>query len=212
MVISFIGNSCIKKECQINGSSYEFVLPFTLSPAQEIYHIGDTITISSEVKNPVFERKTGNYYTLDDFKFYLVNDIYKMDTSASGYFSMEYFDLIIDKVSYYNLYKFSDGSNHLQLQYYYLNNKYILNYKLVLKKHGLYLFKLWSDINYRNGDQWFEGKCDNIENHAVVFMNGRSDNNINLIDDAYNADYHIFKSNRELVYLDAGGYCFKVIE
>ena len=61
LIIGFVItlNSCEKEECdKVSLGVYEFVLPFELSPAQETYHIGDTITIKSIITNPIYERKT----------------------------------------------------------------------------------------------------------------------------------------------------------
>jgi len=50
-------NSCIKDDdCGPKYGTYEFVLPFELSPSSEVFHIGDTITISSSIENTIYER------------------------------------------------------------------------------------------------------------------------------------------------------------
>ncbi len=206
-------SSCIKKDdpCNISGGKYEFVLPFSLSPAQETYHIGDTITISSMVTNPVYERKTGNSYYLDDFKFYMINQIWFMDT-IDNYKNYDFFKLIIDSSYYSNIFHFSNGTSDLQFQYNYISNYYTISFKIIPQKKGRFLMTLWSDIEYMAGDQEFDGKCKNIKDHAVIYLNNRQDNNINLIDEAENQNYQSVYINKESNYLDAGGYCFKVIE
>ena len=212
-IFIFTFSSCIKtdEDCNIPGGVYEFVLPFTLSPAQEIYHIGDTITISSFVNNPIFERKTGNYYTLENFKFYMKNSIWYMDT-IDNYKNYYFFELIIDSSYYSNIFQFSNGTSHLQFQYDYISNNYSITYKIIPHKKGHFLMTLWSDINYMNANQYFDGKCDKIDDHAVIYLNDRQDNNIDIIDVAKNQNYNYFKINKESNYLDAGGYCFKVID
>jgi len=211
--IILIFNSCIKKDdpCNISGGRYEFVLPFSLYPAQETYHIGDTITISSMVTNPVYERKTGNSYYLDDFKFYMKNQIWFMDT-IDNYKNYDFFKLIIDSSYYSNIFHFSNGISHLQFQYNYISNYYTIAFKIIPQKKGHFLMTLWSDIEYMAGNQEFDGKCKNIKDHAVIYLNNRQDNNINLIDEAKNQNYQSVYINKESNYLDAGGYCFKVIE
>ncbi len=206
-------SSCIKEEnCnRTSGGSYEFVLPFSLSPAQETYHIGDTITISSTVNNLVYERKTGNSYYLDDFKFYIINQIWLMDT-IDNYKNYDFFKLIIDSSYYSNIFHFSNGTSDLQFQYNYISNCYTISFKIIPQKKGHFLMTLWSDIEYIAGDQEFEGKCKNTKDHAVIYLNKRQDNNIHLIDEAKNKNYINYKRNKESNYLDAGGYCFNVIE
>jgi hypothetical protein len=207
-------SSCIKHnddQCNLPENRYEFVLQYTLSPAQEYYHIGDTITISSIVKNPVYERNTNSNYILNNFKFYMKNSIWFMDT-INNYKNYHFFKLIIDTSYYYNIFEFSNGTSHLQFQYNYSSNNYSITYKLIPQKKGHFLSTFWSDINYVDGDQYFAGKCQKVDDHAVCYLNNRLDNNIDLIDEAKNQNYKYYKLNKEQNYLDAGGFCFKVID
>ena len=207
-------SSCIKKEnCdRISGGSYEFVMPFTLSPAQEIYHIGDTITISSTVNNPVYERKTGNSYYLDDFKFYLVSYLYYMDTLITDYSDFNRFKVFLDSTYEQNIFTYSDGHNSILGQYNYQNNQYSYEFKLVAKEKGSYLFTTGSDIDYYGKDQHFNGKCSNTDVDARFYMNDRSDNNSHLLDEALNSNFKLYTKHLDKQYLDFGGYCFKVVD
>ncbi len=209
-------SSCIKKDdpCNISGGKYEFVLPFSLSPAQETYHIGDTITISSTVNNPVYERKTGNSYYLDNFKFYLVSYLYYMDTLITDYSDFNRFKVFLDSTYEQNIFTYSDGHNSILGQYNYQNNQYSYEFKLVAKEKGSYLFTTGSDIDYFGKDQHFNGKCSNTDVDARFYMNGRSDNNSHLLNEASNKYYKGYLANNkfETHFLDFGGYCFKVVD
>ncbi len=207
-------SSCIKeKNCdRISGGRYEFVLPFSLSPAQETYHIGDTITISSTVNNPVYERETGKSYFLDDFKFYLVSYLYYMDTLINDYSDFNRFEVLLDSSYKQNIFTYSDGNNSILAQYNYKNNQYSYEFKLVAKEKGSYLFTTGSDISYDGKNQFFEGKCSNISNDAKSYMNGRSDNNSHLLDEALNHNFKLYTKRLDKQYLDFGGYCFKVVD
>jgi len=204
-------SSCVKDECNIVGGEYEFVLQFELSPADSVFHIGDTITITSKMSNPIYEKKTNTNYTLNDFKFYLVTSIYDMDTNIIDYEQFNYFDLLIDSNYWYNISYYSSGESHLQLQYEYNDNNYNIIFKLIPKKTGNFYLNQYSDINYVGGKQYFDGKCDNVDNGAIVYMNERKDNNFHVMSEAKNEYYKEWSKHKEK-YLDNGGYCFKVID
>ena len=200
------------KNCDhISGSSYEFVMPFTLSPAQEVFHIGDTITISSFVKNPIYERITGNSYTLDDFKFYLVSYLYYMDTLINDYSDFNRFEVLLDSSYEQSIFTYSDGDNSILGQYTYKNNQYSYEFKLVAKEKGSYLFTQGTDIWSRGKDQYFEGKCKN-DVDARFYMNDRADNNSYLLGEASNPNFKLYLDHLEAQYLDYGGYCIKVVD
>ncbi len=205
-------NSCIKDDdCGPQYGTYEFVLPFELSPAQSVFHIGDTITISCSIENPIYERTTDTKYQLDSFKFYLTTTIFDMDTSIVDFQYMEHFDLLIDSSYWYFVYKFSSGASDLNCQCNFENNTYSLEYKLIPRKTGHFFYSIWSDINYRGGKQHFSGQCDKTDIDAKVYLNGRGDNNFYLMSEAKNKYYKSW-ANHKKKYLDNGGYCFKVIE
>jgi len=211
----FLFESCIKRDenCdRISSGSYEFIMPFTLTPAQETYHIGDTITISSTVNNPIYERKTGNSYMLDDFKFYLRSKIYYLDTLKNDYSNFYRFELLLDSTHEMSVYTYSTNSNSILGQYTYQNNQYTYEFKLVAKEKGSYLFSQGSGIWSRGEDQYFEGKCTNTDIDAKFYMNNRADNNSYLLDEALNPNFKLYTKNLGPQYLDFGGYCFKVIE
>ena len=211
-IIFFSTESCIKEECKINGGEYMFIMPFTLTPAQKNYHIGDTIVISSNVSNPVYERVTKNYYTLEDFKFYLITSMYYMDTLINDYSDFNRFDLLIDSTFDMSIFTYSDGSSTLLGQYNYRNSQYSYEFKLIAKEKGRYLLTQGCDINYINGGQYFEGKCQNVEVNARFYMNGRADNNSDLLKEASNENFKLYLNHLDAQYLDYGGYCFKVID
>jgi len=216
LLLFIVITSCerFKEDCDFVNGYYEFILPFELSPAQETYHIGDTITISSTVSNPVFERKTGNYYTLDDFKFFLITDIYFMDTVAVDYFNADFFEVYVDTADYYRITRYSNGMSDISGQYLFKQNTYSLNFKLIPKKKGHFLLIQGSNISIFGKNQQFEGKCKHLFDDAKVYMNNRSDNNSHLLNEADNDYYkeYLVGDRLNTQYKDFGGYCFKIID
>lgn len=217
IIVLFLLEGCIGKNenCDhIPSDTYEFVMHFTLTPAKETYHIGDTITISSFVNNPIYERRTGNSYILDDFKFYLDSHIGYMDTSIVDYYDFNRFEVLLDSSYNQNISTYSDGSNSLLGQYTYQNNQYSYEFKLVAKEKGSYLFLQGTGIWLRGEDQHFDGKCSHTDVGARFYMNDRSDNNSHLLGEAQNDYYSGYLSPDKIDghYLDYGGYCFKVVD
>jgi len=204
--------SCIKDDnCGPKYGTYEFVLPFELSPAQSVFHIGDTITISSSIENPIYDRETKTKYQLDSFKFYLTTTIFDMDTNLIDFQYLDHFKLLIDSSYSYFVFNYNSGASDLNCQYNYKNNTYSIQYKLIPKKTGHFFFSQWSGINYFGGNQHFSGQCDKADIDAKIYMNGRNDNNFHLMNEAENYHYKTWNKHKEK-YLDNGGYCFKVIE
>jgi len=211
--ILFAFESCIKSDDQCNfGGSYEFILPFNLKPVQEVFHLGDTITISSNFNNPIYDRTTNDSYNLNNFKFYMSSSIFYMDTSIIDYKNMDYFDLIIDSNYWHTVFKYNDGTSDLGFQYNFNNNSYDFKIKLIPRKTGNFFIFFSSSIWLQGPKQDFQKKCPNKTSRAVVYTNGRQDNNAHLLLESLNDYYQIFYSKKETQYLDLGGYCFKVIE
>lgn len=212
LLIAYSSCNKLNNNCNFVGN-YEFVMPFTLSPAKEVYHIGDTITISSFVDNPIYDRKTDKEYYLKNFKFHLVSYLYYLDTNLNGYSDFNRFSLLVDSSFTLEVFNYSDGHNSILGQYNYKDNRYNFEFKLIAKEKGGYFFTQGSHINYYDADTHFEGKCNNKDNDAVFYMNDRMLNNAFLLLEAEDESYiNVYNNKLDEKYLDLGGYCFKVVE
>ena len=91
--------SCISSpECN-DIRSYAFEIPASLSPAQRIYNIGDTITLNSTFSDVVYDRTNEREYLLQDFLFYPGAIFQRIDTSGidtTEIITQDHFDFIID--------------------------------------------------------------------------------------------------------------------
>ncbi len=206
--------SCGKKECQFGGA-YQFEIPITLSPIKETYKIGDTISISSHFSDQVYEAETDQFYSLTDFKFRPAFEANEISDSIIDNAALNNFEVIIDTTKY-DLTKFiySSGSVTYNGEYSYKNGEYLITYKLVPKKTGLYEFAQAS----RGGDllenQNFPEKCKNKGINIRTILNNRiSNNNIHLAMESPNEWYNswIFQNPEErFTYL--GKFIFYVEE
>lgn len=206
----FLLNSCVKEKCQIAGF-YEFEIPATLTPAKDTFQVGDTITFVSSFENQVFERKTKKFYKLENFKFYPELSMAEVSDSATNKGALVDFDVIVDSATNFSRLNYSNGQIDYIGEYNYLSNKYSLDFKLVPKASGLYVFSFFSLVWTLDKNQKFDGKCSNINVDGVVKMNDRGDNNIEMLKNSPDSHYNtwIF-GNPEQRFHQFGGYCFYV--
>lgn len=205
-----ISTGCTKEECRVRGGNYEFVLPLTLSPQKDTFSIGDTITINSNFPNLIHERITIMDHVLDNFLFFPQSRMRRIDTiGAIDNFSE--FEVIVSDDFYNEFSIFSSGAKALRLEYNYIDQEYVLNFKLIPKKKGLFYFTFSSLVDQLGSDQDFAGKCPKVEIGAVLNLNDGNDNNISFMNDSpdphYN-DWILLKPDDR--FHKFGGYCFYV--
>jgi hypothetical protein len=214
LTISLYLNSCVREKCQIAGS-YEFELPVTLTPAKDTFHIGDTITVVSSFPDEVYERKTEKTYKLENFRFYPELIISELSDSVADRAALLNFEIIIDDATNFYRIDYNDGAIDYIGEYSYAANSYDLEYKLVPKVSGFYIFGHASTLIGigLGSDQDFDGKCSNISVSAAMKLNGGADNNIEML--KYSPDPHyndwILQKPEDRFY-KFGGYCFYVRE
>ncbi len=207
-------SSCIKKDCQFGGA-YQFEIPMTLSPAKEIYKIGDTISINSQFSDQVYEAVTDQFYSLMEFKFYPAFDINEISDSIRDQTALNNFEVIIDTVKYdFIEYVYSSGAVTYDGEYLYKDGEYSLEYKLIPKATGLYIFGQDSQTDFLNENQGFPGKCNNKAINVRTILNNRtSNNNIHLAKDSpiHHYNTRIFQ-NPEERFTYFGAFVFYVEE
>ncbi len=204
----FSCSSCRDKECDF-PAAYEFVIPATLYPAQDTFNIGDTITVTSNFSDMVYDQKTKKKYHLVDFRFYPVTTIYKLDTSIISY-NLTDFDIVVDTAYKYNYLNLSDGNKQVVGQYRYSTTRYSLEYKIIPKRKGLFFHRFGVDVGI---DQFqdFEGKCRNKGSSATVKLNEGEDNNVDFLLESGNEDYpRLYWDKKEERFYKHGGYCFYI--
>ncbi|TAK34467.1 MAG: hypothetical protein EPO28_16030 [Saprospiraceae bacterium] len=211
LVIFIFLNSCVKKECQIAGA-YEFEIPVELAPARDTFQIGDTITITSDFLDEVYERKTDKTYRLDNLRFYPSTEIVKIDSTESISGINKYFEILLEDSLKYHYQEFSTGVQALVGQYNYSSNRYFLKFSIIAKNSGLFYLEqgVSPDIEEH---QDFDGKCSNIAIGGAVVLNDGADNNIHMLSDSPDPHYNDWILQKpEQRFHKFGGYCFYVKE
>lgn len=102
--------------------NYDFEIPATLSPAQASFRIGDTIRIRSHFFEEVKERRSQNIFLLEDFEFYPLSTVARIDTLPANFATIwSHFDVLVDSSRIIENLQSSVG-----LRYLYENDHYTL--------------------------------------------------------------------------------------
>ncbi len=205
-------STCVPKKCQF-PAAYEFEIPVSLSPAKDTFRIGDTISIVSNFLDQVYERKTDKWYTLEDFRFYpemIIREISNEVTDEAGILK---FNILVDTLYDFSQFNYSDGAVGYIGDYTYDGENYSLEYKIIPKEIGLFVFSHFLAIYGLGEDQEFDGKCARKLVDAIVNINEDSDNNIELLEDSPDPHFNewILAKPKQRFY-DFGGYAFVVVE
>lgn len=218
-IVLFLGtililSGCIKKDCNIPNNLYEFEIPATLSPAKITYKIGDTISVVSRFPHQVYERNTQRTYDLADYKFNPELDIWEMSNEIINKAVLNDFEVIVDTSVYnFNKFYFSDGTIIYEGNYLNISDEYLLEYKVIPIKIGLYLFAFSTFSGSSTLNQPFPEKCSNIESVSYAILNAGQDNNPHLLLESGN-EYHrtTIYSRRKDDFNGFGSYMFYVEE
>lgn len=208
--LSLILSACIKEKCRLVGGTYEFEVPATLTPSQDTFRVGDTITITSSFSDMVYERKTDTWYKLENFKFFPGTELKRIDVTPveEGLLS---FEILIDTSIGYHVTVFSEGTIALIGEYKYHQNEYSLKFQLIAKEPGLFYMEQ-SIFPLLAKNQNFEGKCSNLENDGVVKMNNGANNNIEMLLSSPDPHFNTWiPEDPESRFHRFGGYCFRVV-
>lgn len=148
--------------CPPNGDSYLFRFPIEISPLSLAYHVGDTIAISARIYNPFYDYSTGDYYNLNNFPF--IFQLHVFNNQYSSFDINEAFDFNGSPIFEPSIVNSATYGRYLELDnVIFANNFYSFDFKVVLKKAGLYKFEpsvlvMYGDIP---GKYYFDGKCYN---------------------------------------------------
>lgn len=206
--------SCSKISCSEPEAGYFFEIPATISPKQDTFRIGDTIYFVSEFNDMVKERETGQSYKLENFSFYPVTHIVRIDDKPTQG-GLDNFEVIMDEAYNYNEERLSSGLVLLRGNYLYQESKYKLEFALVPQVSGLYRFSHNSWLmEDHGGEQNFEGRCENRPiREILVYVNKGDDNNIDLLRNSPDSYWNesIFIDPQRNFY-EQGAYVFYVVD
>lgn len=200
------------KNCEAPyGTTYLFELPVSLTPAQDTFHVGDTIAIVSSFSNRMYEKDLDQFFTIENWQFFPASKLFEISSNPARSAMLD-FNVILDSLYDYDYFYYSNNEVDLYGEYLNQSNTYELKYKLVPLKSGVYHFRHLVDLDF-NRSQTFIGKCKNERVDAFVSMNNGADNNIDYLslspDPHYNTWILIKPEER---FHKFGGYCFVVVE
>ena len=84
-ICMWLSSSCNrnKKECEGSfGIFYNFDIPYTITPMQDTFSVGDTIWMELNFSNKLYNKANGKTYTVNDFEFKMYSDISDLFTNT----------------------------------------------------------------------------------------------------------------------------------
>ena len=188
-------------ECQ---RVYDFEIPFTISPALDSFHIGDTLFIESILGNLLQDKTTGEEINVTNFEFKLITGFYRIDTLGYDRNVNENVG-IINYNGEYKIVPLYNGVSSVRIIYETQNTNKYFKAGLIPKKKGIFHigFTVFStdlqDVNLSGNE------CSESIDLSINMNNG-SDNNF------YLEEYNLNTKPTEEVFKRAGAYNFVVIE
>ena len=82
---------------------HHFDIPVRFDPPDSVLHIGDTITITSQFSNKLWDQDSTDQFIFDSINFHVASGIGKIDTfnnSKANESTFELFDILIDSSKY----------------------------------------------------------------------------------------------------------------
>jgi hypothetical protein len=176
----------------------KFEIPITLTPVQSEYKIGDTITIVSKFSKSMIDVVTNESIKVENYNFGVIMYIIKND-DRPGRFAYNYFNIVsqIGKLEL-QTFQISDttkvgGTNGLggtyQIVYKENTDEYLIKYKIIPKKNGLY------DIHFGSlalkEDSGLIKNCHSTVDFLQFNVNGGTNNHYEFLQQSPNENTRI---------------------
>jgi hypothetical protein len=211
-LLAILATGCTK-DC--TPGNYLFVLPHTVSPAQTVYKVGDTISVSADFSHFVLDIARNEPFLLEDFSFEL--SFYLSDLQDSvperGLLAFSTCEILLEE----NTNLFLDNIGPLG-EYTYRDGRYRLGFKFRPLKPGFYALVQQSYMGSEANStiqKEFPGICKprsrpNIA--SFVEVNNGAENNYHLLqNEHYEGATHPWRVN-EMNFQRGGVFLFYVEE
>lgn len=202
--------SCVRINPGCDIGYYSFSIPVSFYPTDSIIKLGDTIVIISEFPDKLKDILHSEEFYFDNVDFKTYCHMIKVDTLMEH--KLNNFDYI-DHFKFFSdsIYKLKVFNTTVGVDYVYSDHKYYIEFKIVPKFAGVYIFEFTSPLNYPsnisrdtlpavNSDckltQWNPNFITNDGNAYQDLMDRNNPNNW----------YHDFALKVD------GTHCFKVVE
>ncbi len=211
VAISAIFLGCPGKDCNDEGYiEYNFQLPFSVSPQQDTFQVGDTIWVIADFSDEVLDLNSGNTFLLEDFSFNSELNNAKIDTTP--FLSSGWFDdlLFFGEVGKLTRHAFSTGGIANFFEYEYTDHKYKVKIGIVPIQPGLFLLAFHSHIpDERLINFNLVSGCKDERYKINYFMNEGNENHFEMLQHSQDS---IIRSYTLDHFNMAGGYVFAVVE
>lgn len=207
-------SSCIKRELDliVPEPTYEgpceyphlysyhyFNVPLEISPHRSLYNIGDTIKISFNFPDSIYDFSFQRNFKIEGFPFKPVTGLYRLHGLPylweSGF---RVNDLLVDSIYNHNYGYQAGKSDYITAEAVYEDGYYKFEYEIVLLKEGDYI--LWFSDMYN--EAFFQGNEEfNAEADAIEF-DGKCDKLIYLIANTITGDDHLEQFESQVRFID----------
>jgi len=209
VVLALIVLSCSCKkifgECDSGEgyAYYKFYLPFTLYPAQDTFHINDTIHLHADFSDMMLDSNSLKYYHVENEPLRCALSLDHLDT-VGIISAFPHFTLIVDTGDTHP--GGGPGQGLRLMKYLYADNRYKFHVRLIPHKQGVYVFQLSS-----HSDQLvdFQNMCQSEAMDIFFTLNNGAEANYHLL--LQSPDTIMSSISKEMFEM-AGGYAFYVVE
>ena len=212
VVFSVLVCSC-GKNCKEATLPYEFVIPVNVSPMADTLHVGDTLFISSVFSEYVYDRNNDRSFLIENIEFDPRCAFNRVDIEPPvGAISEQ--SLIYDKDKYeVFLTNHSDGTTSIVSEHIKVEDRYELDFLLILEQPGLYLFMIQRLPHYKGRDDDFPGRCNKWAPDFNYVLDNAEESNYDFLKDAEAEFVQVLLEPKwEKNFYDGAGYCFYVVE
>ncbi len=203
--------SCVRQNPGCDDGYYSFSLPVSFYPTDSIIKLGDTIVITSEFPDKLKDILHSELFYFDNVDFKTYCHMIKVDTLMEHKFNnfdyIDHFKFFSDSI--YNLKVFNTT---VGVDYVYRDHKYFLEFKIVPKFKGVYIFEFVSVLNStshsitRDTIPAVDSDCQ-LTTWYPSFITNNGNAYQDLMDRSNPNDwYHNFAVKYD------GSHCFKVVE
>ena len=179
--------------------TYKFELPFSLAPAVDTFHVGDTLWLNANFSSTLFDYNAGDNIVARNIDFNTKLLIDRTDLSHFQYAKQNFkYELKEGSIS--------DGLFDINVHYNYSFDHYIFNVGLIPEVIGRYTIYLYSP----NEDKEVQIDSSCIETLNVDYStNEQLDNNFALVQASPNS---LISTTLLEGFNKSGGYAFVVVE
>lgn len=183
-----------------SGAHYT-VVPIDMIPHKQYYKVGDTLTVSMNFSDTIYDLAKDVHFYIPNFPFEPVTLLYKLDKNSWGQ-GYRVNELIVDEKYMPRYNSQSELSDDMRGHAIYKDGRYDFEYQVVFETPGNYCTLIT--------DQYISnlGALAHIKNEAAdaVDFEGKCEGAEYFICNIVNGDTHLDEYQDELVYLDKEVY------